>query len=570
MYRNKKMSDSGLPKIDIKRTGFPIKASFLDTFNAGDLFPICDPIEILPGDTFSIDLSAVVRMSTPQTPVMDSAFIDTYAFFVPYRLTWKHLKQFFGERDASGWDAPASYEIPQMNLNSGDVQLGSLAAHFGIPPLFNLETGEPAAGQYYKVNALPFRSYHSIWNRWFRSSHIQKPTEIPDTDNGQDNYGQLVTLKKVDKFHDMFTDALQDPQLGDAVTIPIGDLPVFSMDEIGLLPGNLSSTGMVQSPLRFNVQNAGWNDYGAGIALGVSSGTSDNRIAMGQVQGSSDSTFSDTDVNVYPYNLWATGSGARGGTIDDLRYAFAIQNRLTRQNIVGERYTEFIRGFFGVVSPDASLQDPQYLGGSRFAVGMTQVVQNSSTDEESPQGNVAGLSKTVDYNHMFTHSFTEHGFLILLGCLRTQQRYSRGLNKIWTKKDPLDFYDPSLAFIGYQPILKKELSFQWGTGNPNNPQDEQVFGYQEAFYDYRFLPSKAKNYFLPGHNRSLDIWHYGENLQTPVLNSAFLEQGDEEVDRTLAVSEQLAGFQFFGDFYLDIYASRPMPLFSQPGLRSFF
>lgn len=568
MNRNKKMSDSGLPKIEIKRTGFPIKASFLDTFNAGELFPICDPIEIIPGDTFAVDLSAVVRMSTPQTPVMDSAFIDTYAFFVPYRLVWKHLKQFFGERDSSGWEPAASYEIPQMTLNSGDARLGSLAAHFGISPAFSAETGESVIGLYYKVNALPFRSYHSIYNRWFRSSHIQKPTEIPDTDNGQDNYGQLVAMKKVDKFHDMFTDALQDPQLGDAVTIPIGDIPVQTL---------ANSTGRSGIPMRLYPVDSNWNDYGYGVSLGISSGIDGSRITTGQVTFLDDSRYNDPEqtgssggVNVEPENLWAIGSGALGGTIDDLRYAFAIQNRLTRQNIVGERYTEFIRGFFGVVSPDASLQDPQYLGGSRFAVGMTQVVQNSATDDVSPQGNVSGLSKTVDSSHMFTHSFTEHGFVILLGCLRTQQRYSRGLNKIWTKKDPLDFYDPSLAFIGYQPILKKELSFQWGTGNPDNPIDEQVFGYQEAFYDYRFMPSKAKNYFLSGHNRSLDIWHYGEDLQTPVLNSAFLEQGDEEIDRTLAVSEQTAGFQFFGDFYLDIYASRPMPLFSQPGLRSFF
>lgn len=568
MNRNKKISDSGLPRIDIRRTGFPIRASFLDTFNTGELFPVCDPIEVLPGDTFSIDLSSVIRMSTPQTPVMDTAIVDTYAFFCPMRLLWDHTKQFFGERNDEDWDEDVTYQIPQMTLNSGDVQLGSLAAHFGIAPEFSLETGEPVAGLYYDINALPFRGYHQVWNRWFRSSHIQEPTWIPKTDNGQDNYGQLVALKRVDKFHDMFTDALQQPQLGDAVQIPIGELPVQTLTD---------STGRSGIPMRLYPVDSTWNDYGYGVSLGISSGIDGQRITTGQVTFLDDSRYNDPEqsgssggVNVQPENLWAIGSAAVGGTIDDLRYALAIQDRMHRMGVVGERYTEFIRGFFGVVSPDASLQDPQYLGGQRFDVHMTSVVQQSATNDVSPQGNVAGLSKTVDSSHLFTHSFTEHGFIIILACCRTQQRYSRGLNKYWTKKDVLDIYDTSLAFIGSQPILKKELSFQWGTGNPDNPHDEQVFGYQEAFYDYRFMPSKAKNYFLSGHNRSLDIWHYGEDLERPVLNSSFLTQGDEEVDRTLAVSEQATGFQFFGDFYLDIYASRPMPLFSQPGLRGYF
>lgn len=565
MNRNKTINEKAFPAIDIRRCGIRMRPSFKTTFNTGELFPICEPIEVYPSDTFSVDMASLIRMATPQTAVMDNATFDTFAFFVPMRLVWEHTKQFFGEKDSTNWDGDTSYQIPQYTVASGNVTIGSLFDHFGITPFFDSE-GNPASGFFKKVSALPFRAYQLIYNEWFRNQQLQQALYIPKTDNGEDGGASLITLRNIGKFHDMFVDALPEPQFGDAVQIPIGALPIYSTSRI--VPANSTPFGdVLEKPLRLNVQGAGWNDYGEGVSLGASSGTSDNRIETGQVQGVSNSSYNDTHINVYPYNLWAVGEGAFGGTINDLRYAFAIQRMLERENYGGTRYTEIIRSFFGVISPDGRLQRPEYLGGARFDVNMSQTVQVSSTDSTSPQGNVGGLSKTVNSGSMFTRSFTEHGMIIILGALRTEQTYQAGLNKYWLKKDKLDFYNPVFANIGNQPILKSEIALEWN--NPNGRNDE-VFGYQEAYYDLRFMPSKVSGYFRSGANGTLDAWHYAEDITNPILGETFIKQGAEELDRTLAISKDTTGFQFFADFYLDMWVSRALPQFSYPGLVDHF
>lgn len=552
MNRNKTVNEKAFPEVVQQRSGFHMRPSFKTTFRTGELFPVCDPIEVYPGDTFSVDMSSLVRMAVPQTAVMDNAYLDTFAFFVPMRLVWDNTKHFFGEKDPSRWEEDVEYEIPQVTLDSSQVSVGSLADHFGIAPLFDAD-GTVKSGRTKKVSALPFRAYHLIFNDWFLAQQVQTPAIIPRSDNGNDGFPTLYNMRAIGKFHDMFVDALPEPQYGEAVQIPIGSVPVKT-SSVMYTPNNTT--------MRMNFGAPGVASEFNSLNIGLNRTSTNGKFSVGVTGGSDSYVINDSFVT--PMNLYAVNDSdvSSIGTINDLRYAFAVQRMLERENYGGTRYTEIIRSFFGVISPDGRQQRPEYLGGSRVNINMAQTIQTSSTDSTSPQGNIVGVSKTADSGSMFTRSFTEHGMIIILAAVRTEQTYQRGLNKYWTKKDKLDFYFTPFANIGNQPILKQELAMQW-----NDTFDESVFGYQEAYYDLRFMPSKVSGYFRSQAQGSLDVWHYAEDLHgNVVLGNEFIKQDDSELDRTLAISADTSGFQFFGDFYLNMWVSRVLPMYSYPGL----
>ena len=577
MNRNTESHFSMLPRVDISRSRFDRSSSVKTTFNTGDIVPFFLE-EVLPGDTFNVKTSKVVRMQTLLTPLMDNLYLDTYYFFVPNRLVWQHWKEFCGENTESAWIPETEYAMPQITSPADTGwEVGTIADYFGIPTgVANLS-----------VSALPFRAYALIMNEWFRDENLQDPLVVPvdDATVAGVNSATFVTdvakggkPYKAGKYHDYFTSALPAPQKGPDVTIPVSsgsNLPVYGTgDGLILSDGNyahpwLSTSPVINSALNqvpvpvgrvssTTVTKVG-QSYNATDGFSVSGSGADYQ---GKVLGVATKEQMSGYTGVTGAGLVAVNDGlVSSATINQLRLAFQIQKFYERQARGGSRYTEVIRSFFGVTSPDARLQRPEYLGGNRVPININQVIQQSGTESATtPQGTVVGMSQTTDTNSDFTKSFTEHGFIIGVMVARYDHTYQQGLDRLWSRKDKFDFYWPVFANIGEQAIKNKELYAQ-GTA-----EDDEVFGYQEAWAEYRYKPNRVTGEMRSSYAQSLDVWHLADDYsKLPSLSAEWIQEDSSTVNRVLAASDNLAA-QFFADIYVKNLCTRPMPMFSIPGL----
>lgn len=549
MNRNTESHFSLAPHVDISRSRFDRSASLKTSFNAGDVVPFFLD-EVLPGDTFSVDTSKVVRLQTLLTPMMDNVYLDTYYFFVPNRLVWNHWKEFCGENTESAWIPETEYTMPQITSPAGSGwSVGTIADYFGIP------TGVPNLS----VNALPFRAYALIINEWFRDQNLQDPLVVPldDSTVAGVNTGTFVTdVAKggkpfiAAKYHDYFTSCLPSPQKGPDVLIPSatsGEFPVVTRSQT-------IDSSLITVPLHVQHLTTQANSNSPLLFSSTGSQISNQGVETTEVTGSNNGT------PVFN-NLYAVSSGGLGASINQLRLAFQIQKYYEQLARGGSRYTEVVRSFFGVVSPDARLQRPEYLGGNRVPINVNQIVQQSGTEANStPQGTVVGQSLTTDSHSDFTKSFTEHGYVIGLMVARYDHTYQQGLSRMWSRKDKFDFYWPVFANIGEQPVKNKEIYAQ------GNAKDDEVFGYQEAWADYRYKPNQVTGEMRSAYTQSLDVWHLADDYDTlPSLSDSWIREDKANLDRVLAVASSVSN-QFFADIYVKNYVTRPMPMYSVPGL----
>lgn len=606
--------------LDMRRSAFDRSHNLKTTFNAGLLYPIYLE-EVLPGDTFNVDLSCVVRMTPNVHPPMDNAYLETFFFFVPNRLVWSHAKEFFGENSAGYWVQPSEYNIP-FTIAEYDLTPGGNVFNWPEKSLWDYMgfATKVGGGQ----SSLPGRAYALIFNEWFRDQDLQNPANVTkgdsdyivtqdDTDyvTGAEHY---LALCPVNKYHDYFTSARPGPQKGVDVKIPVNGMKDSTFAPVRQFTGT-SSDGTEYYAFPFqgysSASESGISDLSE-FYLGrfANSGTFNKSNQVLTFTGSdpfiSDDTISGS-VTSYYANLTNTKTGSNDGqvtylglsngaydnlitpstdaynavwplyvdlgsaaaTINQLRTAFQVQ-RFLEIMLNGSRYTEIVRNFFGVVSPDARLQRPEYLGGGRQLININQVVQTSSTDSTSPQANVAAYSLTCARQNGFRQSFTEHGMILGLCCVRTDHTYQQGVDRNWSRRTKWDFYFPVFANLGNQPIRQKEifsLGDEYATGGTLGAvNDTSIFGYQEAWAEYRFKQNRVTGQFRSNATGTLDSWHYADYYTSrPYLSDAWVRETPVNIDRTLAVSHSVAD-QFIADFHFRNIAYRVMPVYSVPGL----
>lgn len=536
-------------RIDMSRSTFDRNSSVKTSFNVGDIVPFYVD-EVLPGDTFDIDTSKVIRMPSLLTPIMDNLYLDTYYFFVPNRIVWQHWKELMGENNESAWIPTTEYEVPQITAPSGGWSIGTIADYMGVP------TGVSGLS----VNALPFRAYALICNEWFRDENLCDPLNIPLTDAtvAGVNTGTFVTdvakgglPYKAAKYRDYFTSCLPAPQKGPDVTIPVSggaNYPVMSLDD--KIP-NVGSVATTWTDVKGGVSSANWH-LGGDNYNGQLPG---NDLGMFNVSASVSSL-------VAPTNLWAINDGVVStATINQLRLAFQVQKLYERDARGGTRYIEVLKSHFGVTSPDARLQRPEYLGGNRIPIVISEINQTSGTSANStPQGNPSGQSRTTDVHSDFKKSFVEHGFIIGVMVARYDHTYQQGLERFWSRKGRLDFYWPVFANIGEQAVLNKEIYAQ------GSKTDDEVFGYQEAWADYRYKPNRVTGEMRSQAPQSLDVWHLGDDYsKLPSLSDSWIQEDSAVVNRVIAVSEENSN-QLWADIFIKNKCTRAMPMYSIPGL----
>ena len=500
---------SRVPQADIQRSTFNRSHGLKTTFDAGYLVPIFVD-EVIPGDSFNLKAHGFGRLATPIYPVMDNLYVETFFFFVPNRLVWDNWEKFNGAQDNPG--DSTSYLVPQVTLGSGVSVAGdSLYDYMGLP------TGVNGIA----FNNLHGRAYNLCYNEWFRDENLQDSVVV-DKGDGPDNINDYTLLRR-GKRHDYFTSCLPWPQKGDAVTLPLGGTaPIIRSDG-----GNIGNTAV-----------------GVNNSLGVN----------GQI-------FADTVTFNANTQALADLASATAATINQLREAFQIQRLYERDARGGTRYTEILQSHFGVTSPDARLQRPEYLGGGKTPVSMQPIPQTSSTDTTSPQGNLSAMGTVGVSGHGFSKSFVEHGVIIGMACVFADLTYQQGLNRMWSRRDRWDYYWPALAHLGEQAVLNEEIYTQ------GNADDALVFGYQERYAEYRYKPSHITGKMRSNATGSLDVWHLSQDFSAlPVLNASFIEE-NPPIDRVVALPTEP---DLLFDWYFDMKCTRPMPTYSVPGLIDHF
>lgn len=533
------------------RSKFDRSHQLLTTINEGDLVPIyCD--EVLPGDTAKVRLNGLIRMSTPIYPVMDNAYMDTYFFFVPCRLLWEHWENMFGENETDYWAEKTEYSTPKCTIGGvSGLNNGSIGDYFGLP------TGVKKG---IKVNALPARAYAMIYNEWFRDENLEAPMMLgyKKSDDGgtvtdaasykanvnkpdattSTNEAELYSKKpaKAGKFHDYFTSCLPSPLKSDPVEISLtGNAPVrlYKNSELTEKEAAANTIKLYQNGEIYNdVQNKPAAVSGGGLQ-------------------DSKSAYIGTDL-----------SGVSAISIADLRMSIALQHIFEADARNGTRHREFLSGTWGVTNPDSRLQIPEYIGGQRIAINVNQVVQTSQTDAKTGQalGNTAAYSLTTCSKEMVDYAATEYGFIIGLAVVRVEHSYQQGLATKWTRSGRFTYYDPRLAALGEQPVYNREIYAQ-GTA-----EDDEIFGYQEAWADYRYKPSYVTGEMRSNYQTSLDAWHYADDYDTlPRLSADWIQEGTQNIDRTIAVTSAKS-HQFLCDFYFTENWFREMPIYSIPGI----
>lgn len=553
-YSNPAKQFVELPKTSIPRSVFNRSHGYKTAMPVGKLIPFFVD-EVLPGDTFNLKTAMLARLSTPIVPFMDNLYIRTFYFFVPNRLLWEHWEAMNGDQ-RSGPTASTDYLVPMQTHNVG---IGTVGDYMGLPISVDAD-----------VSDLPVRAYGLIWNEWFRDENLQNAVNIDpntgfiyvgdsamtnsNTDNRCSYHSQPLPVAK---FHDYFTSALPWPQKGPGVEISLG----------GSVPavGNLN---LLNTQFSFNPSDGNFSSLSSSWSTGnVSPGNSSFVAPILQVQGHHSGQSSGSvgvSSAVLPISdVTVDLSQATPISINDLRQAFQIQKLYERDARGGTRYTEILRSHFGVVSPDARLQRPEYLGGGKSRINVNPVQQTSSTDESSgtPQGNLAAYAVGFDSRHCFTKSFVEHGWIIGLVCVQSDLTYQQGLNRMWSRKARFDYYWPVFAHLGEQAILNKEIYAQ-GTS-----EDDEVFGYQERFAEYRYFPSLITGQLRSTSTTPLDVWHLAEKFETlPKLNSTFIQDATP-IERVVAVTDEPP---IILDAWFDMKCVRPMPVYSTPGLVDHF
>lgn len=555
MNRNNERHFNQIPKMETSRTRFNRDQTILTTFNSGELIPFYVD-EVLPGDTFSIDTSAIIRMTTPKYPVMDDSFIDFYYFYCPNRILWDNFKYFMGEVEATPWMPEKTYKVPEIEIRGTATERlpreNSILDYMGVPT---------KVANTFKINALPIRAYVKIWNEFFRDENVDNAAIFKTDDKDVTYEDRNETLDKiledatrggrclpVNKFHDYFTSCLPYPQRAPDVTLPmtgnaalklgnykgtpdsaleIGDGPSMVVDVTGTkgTPGTLSYT---VNPVTTNKQM-------------VFTGKKDGEIGAGGF-------------------LYADLSTVTAATINELRKAVAVQQYYEALARGGSRYREQVKALWNVVISDKTVQVPEYLGGGRYHVNINQIVQTSGqqSDTDTPIGETGAMSVTPINESSFTKSFEEHGFIIGVCCVRHNHSYQQGLERFWSRKDRLDYYVPQFANLGEQPVKKKEIMLTGTT------KDEETFGYQEAWADYRMKPNRVSGKMRSNAEGTLDFWHYADNYnEVPTLSQQWMKEGKKEIARTLIVQNEP---QFFGAIRVANKTTRCMPLYSVPGL----
>lgn len=536
MHRNKSVDVhqfAMIPKADIPRSSFDAQKTYKTTFDAGYLIPVYVD-EVLPGDTFKLKMTAFSRLATPLYPIMDNMIMESFFFFVPNRLVWSNWVKFMGEQ-ANPSDS-ISYTVPQTVSPVGGYAACTLGDYLGLPT-----TGQVASGKTVTHMSLYQRAYNLIWNEWFRDENLQ--TSVPQLmGDGPDDNTNFSLLRR-GKRKDYFTGALPWPQKGAAVTLPLGSsAPVYGngSDDVRVSVGSgdariqLDSNGFLKAP---------------GPAAGY--------IRWG----------SHDSVPASPTGLYADLSQATAATINQIRQSFQIQRLLERDARGGTRYTEIVRSHFGVISPDSRLQRPEYIGGGSTPININPIAQTSgsgASGTSTPLGNLAAMGTSLAHGHGFTYSAVEHGMIIGLVSVRADLTYQQGLPRMWSRKTRYDYYFPVFAHLGEQAILNKEI---YCTGDT---ADDNVFGYQERWAEYRYKPSQITGLFRSTTTGTLDAWHLAQKFTSlPTLNDTFIRD-IPPVDRIVAVGSAANGKQFLFDAFFDVRMARPMPMYSVPGLIDHF
>lgn len=524
MHRNPSVMKhrfSEVPKAEIPRSTFDRSHGHKTTFDAGYLVPILID-EALPGDTFNVKMTGFARLAIPIFPIMDNMYMDTHFFAVPVRLVWDNWQKFNGEQTDPG--DSTDFTIPQMVSTAvTGYTTSSLHDYMGIP------VGVPGLTH----SSLWHRAYNLIFNEWYRDQNLQNSLVV-DRDDGPDSPTDYV-LQRRGKRHDYFTSSLPWPQKGPGVSIPLGTSAPISSD------GN---------PLTLAEDTSGTNP---GSFIRTAASSIDAGFNPGGTAG----------VGMYyDSGLIADLSTATAATINSLRQAFQIQKIYERDARGGTRYTEIIKAHFGVTSPDARLQRPEYLGGGSSPVNISPIPQTAPTSGVSPQGNLAAMGTALLSNHGFTMSFTEHCLIIGLVSVRADLTYQQGLNRMFSRLTRFDHYLPALAHIGEQAVLQKEI---FASGVPAT--DDIVFGYQERYAEYRYKPSIITGLMRSDAAGSLDAWHLSQDFASaPVLDTTFIVE-DPPVDRVIAVPTEP---HFLFDSHFRMHCARPMPIYGVPGLIDHF
>lgn len=536
---------SQIPKVEMPRSTFNRSHGYKTTFDATYLVPFYVD-EALPGDTFRLKANIFARLATPIFPIMDNLFLETFYFAVPNRLVWMNWNRFCGEQTDPG--DSTDYLVPTVNCPEGGYLAKTVFDYMGIPTLVDgLE-----------VNALPFRAYNLIYNEWFKDQNLQNQVTVHKSDQ-QDGYDDYDLMKR-GKRHDYFTSCLPWPQKGPGVPLPLGSTAPVWGDGYGL---NMTN----------NYDNFGYTAYSGDVfsraALAAADkpvGTTITPLPVSDSYVRVAGVVRPTDGALHS-GLYADLSDATASTINSLREAFQLQRMYERDARGGTRYTEIIRSHFGVISPDARLQRPEYLGGSSTRININPVQQTAPTKinnvSGSPMGTLAAYGLAADSSGGFTKSFTEHCTIIGLVNVRADITYQQGIPRMFKRQTRFDYYWPSLAHLGEQEVLNQEIFAQ------GNSADTEVFGYQERYAEYRYFPSQITGLFRSNATGSLDAWHLAEDFGAlPQLNAEFIvDATNETLDRAIAVPSEP---QIIFDSYIELNCARPMPVYSVPGLIDHF